>query len=82
MPLTLRLFFWGGGGGVDFDLFQELIFEKEFKNIESGLFLRALKVEVVLTIFSPIVRISPPLGQSIERDVRKGHRASLSCWDV
>ena len=39
-------------------------------------------MEVVLTIFSPIVRISPPLGQIIDRDVRKGHRASLSCWDV
>ena len=77
VPLTLQLFFL-----VDFDVFQELIFEKKFKNIESGLFLRALKVEVVVTIFSPIVRISPPLGQSIERDVRKGHRASLSCWDV
>jgi len=39
-------------------------------------------VKVVLTIFSPIVRISPPLGQFIERDERKGQRASLSCWNV
>ena len=78
MPLTLQLIFFL----VDLDIFQELIFEENFKNIESGLFLRALKVEVALTIFSPIVRISPHSAKSIERDVRKGHRASLSCWDV
>ena len=41
-------------------------------------FVRALEVKAVLSIFSPIVRISPPLGQmclNVERDVRKGHRA-------
>ena len=41
-------------------------------------FLRALKVKAVLSMFSPIVRISPPLSQmcpDMEHDVRKGHRA-------
>ena len=35
-------------------------------------------MKAVLSIFSPIVRISPPLGQmclDMERDVRRGHRA-------
>ena len=45
-------------------------------------FLRVLKVKVVLPIFSPIVRISPPLGQCTERDVRKGQRATLSCMKI
>ena len=37
-------------------------------------------MKVVLPIFSPIVRTSPPLGQCIERDVRKGHRSM--CFSV
>ena len=40
-------------------------------------------MKAVLSIFSPIVRLSPPLGQmrpNMERDVRKGHRAKI-CED-
>ena len=51
-----------------------------FRNIES-FFLRALKVKAVLSIFSPVVRISPPHGQmcpNMERDVRKGHCAKYA----
>ena len=42
-------------------------------------------MKAVLSIFSPIIRISPPLSQmcpNMERDIRKGHRTSLSCWDM
>ena len=38
-------------------------------------------MKAVLSIFSPIVHISPPLGQmcpNMERDVRKGHGAKIS----
>ena len=67
---------------VDVRIFQELVFDKNFQKYWILIFLRVLKVKVVWTIFSPIVRISPPLGQCTERDVRKGQRASLSCWNV
>ena len=38
-------------------------------------------MKAVLSMFSPIVRISPPLSQmcpDMEHDVRKGHRAKKS----
>ena len=38
-------------------------------------------MKAVLLIFSPNVRISPPLGKmhlNMERDVRKGQRAKIS----
>ena len=53
-------------------------FRKKFSEILNPFFLRALKVKAVLSMFSPIVRISPPLSQmcpDMEHDVRKGHRA-------
>ena len=73
VPLTLQfVFFWQ----ISIS-FKKSFSKKIFRNIES-FFLRGLKVKAVLSIFSPIVRISPPLGQmclDMERDVRRGHRA-------
>ena len=57
---------------------------ESFSEILNPFILRALKVgRAVLSIFSPVVRISPPLGQkcpNMERDVRKAHRANI-CED-
>ena len=56
---------------------------ESFSEILNPFILRALKVKAVLSIFLPVVRISPPLGQmcpNMERDVRKGHRAKI-CED-
>ena len=76
VPLTLKFFFFGR-----FPYLSRTHFRKKNSEILNPFFLRALKVKAVSSIFSPIVRISPPLGQmcpNMERDVRKGHRAKLS----
>ena len=72
-PWPFNLFFFGR-----FRYLPRSHFRKKFSEILNPLFLRALKVKAVLSMFSPIVHISPPLSQmcpNMEHDIRKGHRA-------